>query len=38
MNPECPVFPSEEHKVQVINTSLSFEGNLMMGIKFFIAE
>lgn len=38
MNLESPEFPSQEHMVLVINTSLSFNGSLMMKIKIFIAE
>jgi hypothetical protein len=38
MNLESPEFPSRVHMVLVINTSLSFEGSLMMGIKIFILE
>jgi hypothetical protein len=38
MNLESLDFPSREHMVLVINTSLSFEGSLMMRIKIFIAE
>jgi hypothetical protein len=38
MNLESPEFPSREHMVLVINTSLSFEGSLMIRIKIVIAE